>query len=536
MDTITDTDTDFLFIIYSCKKNTRVSNEIYEKINNKLTRTKAYILYGDQEYFKNKLHAYTLNAHTLNAHTLNAHTLYAVIDDKYIILNTEDTYDTLNNKTLLLLQTAYKLYPSIKGLFKCDDDIIVNINHINNLINDLILNKIQENDYIGKRVNVDNNNLHHMKMKGKENNVTLGIKYCGGPLYYVSNKAIKLFTTTTCDSIYYEDVMVGNHLGKSNIYPNPTMDLYSDFNVNCNTISYHNKIHSNQLHIMLNGNLGNILFQIACAAKFANSYNKNFVLNENGITGDNKQEIIHTIKGLFPDLQLSQELLNKEHYFIYNQPTNSSYVYTKSEIDYSIQTYNNVILSGHFINYNYIPDVLTTTIFNNIIIAPTNTPLLNHNFTNTYFIHIVLEGDLNNALINLNIIPYYQYCINRIISINPNAIFYICSNKTINYIKLLLKNIVINNKMYYQPILHNNYSINNEINTLYIMSMCCGGICSNSALSMMGAHFQLNKRKDHLYMPYPFVNGNISPSSEENLLMYPEWCSVYDIDKNRIIK
>lgn len=176
-----DTDTDFLFIIYSCKKNTRSSTEIYKKINNKLTRTKAYILYGDQEYFKN---------------TLYADKLYAVIDDKYIILNTEDTYDTLNNKTLLLLQTVYKLYPSIKGLFKCDDDMIVNIIHINNVINDLILNKIQENDYIGKNVDVRNINLHDMKMEGKENNVTLGIKYCGGPLYYVSNNRINLLYNT----------------------------------------------------------------------------------------------------------------------------------------------------------------------------------------------------------------------------------------------------------------------------------------------------------------------------------------------------
>lgn len=518
MDAGTGTGTDFLFIIYSCKKNARGTNELYERIKNKLTLTKAYIIYGDPDYFTNK--------------DSGNHEVY---DDKYIILNTDDTYDTLNNKTLLLLQTVYTLYPAIKGVFKCDDDVIVNINHINNLIHDLILNKIQENDYIGKKVLVDNNNLHNMKMEGKDHNVTLGINYCGGPLYYLSNKAIHLFTTMTCDSIYYEDVMVGNHLGKSSIYPNPAMDLYSDFNKDCNTISYHNKIHSNQLHIMLNGNLGNILFQIACAAKFATSYNKEVVLNEHAIIGDNKQEIIDTIKRLFPHLQLAQELLNKEHYFIHNQPTTNSYVYTKSAIDYSIQTYNNVILSGHFINYNYIPDRSTPTLFNKITIPPINTHVLNDNFNNTYFIHIVLQGDLNNALINLNIIPYYQYCINRIISINPNALFYICSNKTINYINLLLKNIVIKNQVYYQSIVHNKYSITNEMITLYIMSRCCGGICANSALSMMGAHFQLNKRKDHIYMPYPFVNGNTSPSSEETLSMYPEWCSVYDIHKNRIL-
>jgi len=515
--TSTSTSTDFLFIIYSCKKNARVSNELYERINNKIKHTKVYILYGDQDYFTNKDSGNV-----------------EVYDDKYIILNTDDTYDNLNNKTLLLLQSVYKLYPSIKGLFKCDDDVIVNINHINNIIHNLLLNKIQENDYIGKNAIIDDNHsLNSIKIK---KNIRIGINYCGGPLYYVSNKAIKLFTTMTCDSIYYEDIMVGNHLGKSNIYPNKIIDLYSDFNKDCNFISYHNKFHSNHLEIILNGNLGNILFQIACATKFATSYNKDVVFNGNGIIGDNKPEIIHTIKGLFPDLQLSQELVNIKHYFLYNQPNNNSFLYTKSEIDYSIQTYHNVILKGHFINYNYIPDNSTTTIFNKINITPINSQLLTHDFTNTYFIHIVLEGDLKNSLINLTLISYYQYCINRIIDINPNAIFYICSNKTINYIKLFLKNIVIHNQMYIQSILHDKYSINNEMNTLYIMSRCCGGICSNSALSIMGAHFQMNKMKDHLYMPYPFVNGNLLPSSEETLSMYPEWCSVYDISKNRIIE
>ena len=34
------TGTDFLFIIYSCKKNARVSNELYERINNKIKHLK----------------------------------------------------------------------------------------------------------------------------------------------------------------------------------------------------------------------------------------------------------------------------------------------------------------------------------------------------------------------------------------------------------------------------------------------------------------------------------------------------------------
>jgi hypothetical protein len=78
---------------------------------------------------------------------------------------------------------------------------------------------------------------------------------------------------------------------------------------------------------------------------------------------------------------------------------------------------------------------------------------------------------------------------------------------------------------------------NNDMDTLYIMSSCCGAICSNSTLSFMGALLQKTvKCKENIYMPYPFVNF-IDNFNETNvtLEMYPEWVSVYNTINNKVI-
>lgn len=515
---------DFLFIIYSCKKNLYISNKIYDKIHNKINNTKIYILYGENEYFNNNLYY---------------NSVYNVVDDKYIVLNTDDTYDNLNKKTLLLLKTVYNLYPSIKGIFKCDDDVIININYINKLINKLLMNEINDCNYIGNMVNINKSYIIEKNLIEKNliENINQNISYCGGPLYYLSNKSIKLFSNTKCELINAEDIMIGYHLNMYNIYPNKDIELYSNYNKYCNIVSYHNQYHINDLHIILNGNLGNILFKLACVIKFSNIYNKDFIFNENTISLENKIEVINIIKLLFPNIKTSNYLLKKDQYYLYEQSYSDIYKYNEKNIDDTITTYNNVVLNSSFINYSYIPDITTNTLFNNINIYPLDTNLLKHDFNNNYFIHILFNTIKNNIVYDFNLLPYYKFCINKIISINPNAIFYICSNKNVNYIKTYFKNISFNNKVNIQTILDNNYNINNEVNTFYIMSKCNGGICSRSALSIMGTHFQKFKNKETIYMPYPFVELiNGFNSQNVNISMYPDWCNVYDINKNILIQ
>ena len=95
---------------------------------------------------------------------------YKIIDDKYFVLNVKDDYEHLNEKTLSMIQTINLLFQSIKGMFKCHDDIIVNIEHIQNMLNTIpneninycgksILRTKEYNNYAKKKVLI---NIQHM--------------------------------------------------------------------------------------------------------------------------------------------------------------------------------------------------------------------------------------------------------------------------------------------------------------------------------------------------------------------------------------
>ena len=77
----------------------------------------------------------------------------------------------------------------------------------------------------------------------------------------------------------------------------------------------------------------------------------------------------------------------------------------------------------------------------------------------------------------------------------------------------------------------------NDSDTLYIMSSCCGAICANSTLSFMGSVLQkTEKKKENIYMPYPFVNftDGFNPSNVTRE-MYPEWCTIYNTLNDKIM-
>ena len=135
----------------------------------------------------------------------------------------------------------------------------------------------------------------------------------------------------------------------------------------------------------------------------------------------------------------------------------------------------------------------------------------------------------------LNLKPYYNYCINQILKLNADATFIICTNQYDDKLQNYLKDFPENMKYEIQDSSHT------DIDTLYIMSSCCGAICSNSTLSFMGALLQKTsslkiKNKDNIYMPYPFVNfvDEFNPSNV-SVDMYPEWCSIYNTLNSSIL-
>jgi len=497
---------DYIFILYSCKKNLDKTNKIYDKLNNNIHNTRVYIIYGDD---------------------LSMNEKYKIIDDKYIVLNVKDDYDHLNEKTLSLIQTINVLFPSIKGMFKCDDDVIVNIDHIQNMLYNIQNENI---DYCGYSIN----NLKKNYISFYRSYQTYECTYCAGPLYFLSKKAIECFNETSdIKNIYYEDIMVGYHLNKFNIFPIEIYNLYSDNIYNSSKISYHNSKHHEVLYMKIQGGIGNQLFQLGCAMKMAEKYNKKFILNIDGVIpsphqNNNIVTTLDTIRQIFPDIPINHEKIVLEEFYIYKENKNECFLFTEKKLDQCFSVYNNIVLDGYFINYKYIP----TSIFEKIKVTPTNKELFTYDFTNVYFIHIRLGDYLTNKMYQINLKSYYNYCINKILQLNADATFVICTNQydmsLQNYLNDFPKNIkyIIQDKS------------NNDMDTLYIMSSCCGAICSNSTLSYMGSLLQKNpKKKEHIYMPYPFVNF-IDGFNRTNITtnMYPEWCSIYNTLNNRIIE
>lgn len=519
--------TDYVFILYSCKKDIDKTNKTYEKIYNKLNETKVYIIYGDDL----------------------DNSQYKIVDDKYIVLNVDDGYDYLCDKTLCLIQTINCIFPNIKGMFKCDSDVVVNVNHLNVFMK---INNIINNDFVGKTINITADYIRRSNLNDSNKHPREECIYCGGPLYFLSKKSMTHFSPVHIENtqpispsssevgilnekglimpseikkIYYEDMFVGYHLNKYNIFPKSGMSLYTDDIRDSSKLSYHNRTHHDELFVYIQGGIGNQLFQIACGMTLAIKYNKKFTLNSNLIMknphqNNNIERTKNTLLSIFPDLKIVDTNIYPNEFILLKEYKNECFSFIENRIEDFFNIYKNVILIGYFINYKYIP----IDTFKYISIQPNDKELLTTNFTDIYFLHIRLGDFLKTEMYNINLTKYYNYCINRILSINSNARFYVCTNQYDNVLENILTGFPKNTKYIIQN------KNNNDMDTLYIMSSCCGAICSNSTLSFMGTVFQKSpKNKDNIYMPYPFVKFiDGFNSTNITLDMYPDWCSVYN--------
>ena len=126
---------DYIFIIYSCKKNIKKANLLYNLVNNRLKNCKCYIIYGDNLSTDYEIKNYEIKN-------------YEIKNDKYLIINCGDYYEHLSQKTISLFNIIEKIHPTVKGVFKCDDDILPNIIKLNELFT-FILNNKEEIPYLG---------------------------------------------------------------------------------------------------------------------------------------------------------------------------------------------------------------------------------------------------------------------------------------------------------------------------------------------------------------------------------------------------
>lgn len=243
------------------------------------------------------------------------------------------------------------------------------------------------------------------------------------------------------------------------------------------------------ISVVIEGRLGNQLFEIISCWAYAKKFNMNFTLDKSyekryntyynyffKSIPLNNNNIKYTLKNFHPYVNI----FNRMDLFMLNNVLIKSYLQN----------------SGNFNKYR---EEILSLFFNIHDFKPKN---------NKFFIHIRLTDFLSSPMHNLNLESYYTKAIKYLYTIPDKievkqTIFYIISDdidkaKTKNYLNLLPKDnlVFIDNKEY------------NEIKTLELCSDCCSGaIIGHSSFAWWGAYI-INCQEKIVVCPDRFLKGN----------------------------
>jgi hypothetical protein len=209
-----------------------------------------------------------------------------IIDDKHLIIKCNDGYESLCQKTIMMIQSIKQLYPDVKGVLKCDDDIIPNIIQLKSLIE--LVNNDPNIHYLGHKAEYSDNywsEWHYRKCSNDSYDTPKICKkgvYASGPLYYVSKTSMEMISN---GNIYYntfifEDNAIGVYLTERgiNVYDYKT---YSDTPTDCNICCIQNNDNHRFLYIKVEGpgpELENQLPQINDILEIAQKHKRFLVL------------------------------------------------------------------------------------------------------------------------------------------------------------------------------------------------------------------------------------------------------------------
>jgi len=486
---------DFIFIIYTCKKNLDKANTMYNRflndsiIMNGLKMT-CYIVYGD-----NKINSE-----------------YKIVDNKYLILNVDDGYESLCSKTLKMCKIIYSVHPEIIGCFKCDDDIIINMNSIIFFIESLSKFSINYSGYSCMVHEKENNNIH-LITTGKTTNIneqtnkikTPAALYCGGPFYYLSSNSLRIINDAdenSAKSIFYEDLMIGNILNLKSIYPIQS-NLYSDdIKAFAVPTSFHNTEKKCTLFLKIHGGLGNQMFQIASGYGIAQKNNMNFfIINSSEIKQnfthiDDNNYLLQTIFNNFQNINF--RLINLEGTNHFKEAEEDCF--SCKDITFNEDTFLDGYLQNEKYFFNYKKTIISmfkaNSLFGNFIAQTRENAQLTELLKTSYFIH-VRRGDYlkHQHLYGIDYSKYYSLAISHIMQKDPGAHFFILSDD-IEYCKTysVFQNI------------RRNYIELPPLESIYFMSICYkGGICCNSSFSWWGSYLNENTNKTVTF-PSKWIN------------------------------
>jgi hypothetical protein len=418
------------------------------------------------------------------------------INEKYLVLKCNDQYEHLCEKTIYLCKIIYHVFPSINGMFKCDDDIVPNIKNINNLIHLVTTNDIQ---YLGYTWNTQDyySTWHYNKCSSSTYNVPKlchKCDYAAGPLYYLNRKSLYILINTSIDynQYFFEDSMVGHILNKHNIAPY-NMLTHTD-NISDLSTSIHNCNHHKYIYVVLLGGIGNQLFQLSIAYTLAKRHNMFIVLliqkDYKNTMPYNKtyNEFMDTIFSSFN--YTYYENIDVSKITIYNE--DNLYTYNPSIIQHN----TDYLLIGYFQHKKYFdPEILP--LFKNNEIC--NYLTIKYPFLkNSYFIHFRLRNYLTSEIYSFDKDTYYTKSIDYVLTIHKDAHFYVLSDD-VDFIKTYPLLNTINKTIITES---------DTLHSLYLMSLChYGGICANSTFSGWGA--KLNENKDKIVIcPKQWINRN----------------------------
>jgi hypothetical protein len=470
---------DIAFVIYTCKKNLPKAEILYSILKGRLNRCLVLIAYGQD----------------------NLEIGCRFIGDKYIILSCGDEYEYLSNKTVSLFKAIHTLFPDARGCFKCDDDIIPHIGHINSHV-DYILEK--DPDYSGKNIYSPYTyaTWHFSKNIPEKYKTPTWIpecNYCPGPLYYLSKKSIMTFKVTP-DYHLFEDVMVGMHLHINGIDPDD-VPLIQEHKSDKKDISFHNDGNIRPyLFVLLHGRFGNHLFQTFSAYGMAKRSGRKLVIIGEEVDPPGFLSEILKDDALYI-CQKNIDYLSIERYDETNEydPRINCYLYNPNIVSGFGTGLG--FLYGYFQNEKYFSDYK-----DDVRLFMKNDEISSRvlssypDLGNSYFIH-VRRGDYvsNPTYASIYVIDYdyyYKTAIFYILDKDPSAKFYIVSDD-IEYCKTYsifsgLNCVFIDNM--------------GAIDTLYFMSLCSkGGICCNSSFSWWGSYLNANEDKT-VIMPKKWNN------------------------------
>ena len=219
--------------------------------------------------------------------------------------------------------------------------------------------------------------------------------------------------------------------------------------------------------IELMGGLGNQLFQLAFLDYVSKSNEVIPLVTSKNITS--KHSTLNYFDSIFKNWNNIQT--NTQCNILLQE---NSYKYQEWNLDKSV----NIRICGYFQNYRYIsPDFVSNLNFSDLILS--KYPEIG----NSVFLH-VRGGDYlhpdHSWLHNVVTDTYYQQAISEF---PENTKFVVFTNDK-GY--ALSKSFI--SKINYQ------FIDENEIDSLYLMSKCAGGICANSTFSWWGAYLNPNRK------------------------------------------